>query len=194
MSGLILGVALALYGVFWSWYVGFGRKMSPDEIERVVLRLAAAGLAPERIAQLRRFLEQDDGRDFVMVNAIDFKPPERESRVLFARYGAAFRGPLLRRAGHPLIMGRAAASNLENVNCEAADGWSMAALVRYRSRADFAEIAMLFAGSENHQWKLDAMAKTFAFPAAPWFVLGGPRWVVGLVLGLTAALVHIAVV
>jgi hypothetical protein len=194
MSGLIFGVALALYGVFWSWYVGFGRKMSADEIERVMLRLEAAGLAPERIAHFRRFLEQDDGRDFVMVNAIDFKPPEKESRALFARYGAAFRGPLLRRAGHPLIMGRAAASNLESVNCEAADDWSMAALVRYRSRADFAEIAMLFAGSENHQWKLDAMAKTFAFPAAPWFMLGGPRWVVGLVLGLIAALVHIAVV
>jgi hypothetical protein len=157
-------------------------------------RLTGDAFSPAQRENLRRFLENDDGKDFVMVNAIHFKAPENESRALFAKYGAAFRGPLLRRAGHPVVMGRAAAANIENVHCESADHWSMAALVRYRSRADFAEIAALFAGSQNHQWKLDAMEKTFAFPAAPWFQLGGPRYLVALVLALGAALVHIALV
>lgn len=195
MTWLIVGVALAVYALFWSWYVGFGRKMSADEVERVMQMFAGgAEMTPARLANLRRFFEQDDGRDFVMVNAIHFKEPEKKSRALFARYGAAFRGPLLKRAGHPLIMGRAAASNIENVNCDIADHWSMAALVRYRSRRDFAGMATLFLGSEDHQWKLDAMEKTFAFPAAPWFLMAGPRWVVGLAVALCAALVHIAVV
>jgi hypothetical protein len=195
MTWLIVGTALAVYALFWSWYVGFGRKMSADEIDRVMQQLAGGPeMTPDRLANIRRFFEQDDGQDFVMVNAIHFRKPEKESRALFARYGAAFRGPLLKRAGHPLIMGRAAASNLENVKCDMADHWSMAALVRYRSRADFAEMAMLFVGSQNHQWKLDAMEKTFAFPAAPWFLLAGPRWVVALAVALCAALVHIAVV
>lgn len=195
MSWIIIGSAMAAYGLFWSWYVGFGRKVvSAAQLEDVMARLVGEGWTPERRSNLRHFFENDDGKDFVMVNAIHFKEPVNQSRALFAKYGAAFRNPLFKRAGHPLVMGRAAAANIENVNCEAADNWSMSALVRYRSRSDFAEMAMLFVGTDDHQWKLEAMEKTFAFPAAPWFVLGGPRWVVGLALALAASLVHIALV
>lgn len=194
MTWIIFGTAAVLYGVFWSWYVGFGREMSPAEIERVMEHLKGRDFTPERRDNVRRFFENDDGKDFVMVNALHFKEPMSESRKLFARYGAAFRNPLLKRAGHPLVMATAAAANVENVNCDAANHWSMAAVVRYRSRADFAEMAILFAGTDNHQLKLDAMEKTFAFPAAPWFVLGGPRVVVALILALGAALVHVAIV
>jgi hypothetical protein len=166
--------------------------MSTAEIERFMARVKEEGIPPERMESFRHFFENDDGKDFVMVNALHFKEPVKQSRALFAKYGAAFRNPLFQRAGHPLLMGSAAASNIENVNCDAADHWSVAAVVRYRSRRDFAEIAMLFAGSDNHRWKLDAMEKTFAFPAAPWFVLGGPRWLVGLALALTACVVQLA--
>jgi hypothetical protein len=194
MSWLIFGSALALYALFWSWYVGFGGRIPAAKIEAVMGCLTGDEWTPERRNDLRRFFENDDGKDFVMVNAMHFKEPESESRALFARYGRSFAGPLIRRAGHPMLMGRAAASNIESLNCEAADHWSMTALVRYRSRTDFAEMAILFAGSDDHQWKLEAMEKTFAFPAAPWFVLGGPRWIVALVLALGASLVHIALV
>jgi len=192
MSWIVFGIALALYGVFWSWYVGFGRKITPAEIEEVMKHLSGDKWTQEQRDDLRRFFENDDGKDFVMVNGLHFKEPQNESRALFAKYSAAFRGPLVRRAGHPLLMGRAAAPNIENVNCDAANHWSMAALVRYRSRRDFAEMGILFADSKDHQWKLDAMEKTFGFPAAPWFVLGGPRWIVALVLALAASLAHIA--
>jgi hypothetical protein len=194
MSWMIWLIALASYALFWSWYVGFGRKISPEKIEQVMRCLVAEEWAPERMKNLRRFFENDDGKDFVMVNALHLKEPRKESRALFNKYGAAFRTQLVRRAGHPLLMGSAAASNIENVNCEAADNWTAAALVRYRSRSDFAEMVIAFAGSEHHQYKLDAMEKTFAFPAAPWFVLGGPRWLVALALALSAALAHIALV
>jgi len=192
LSLIIFGVAFALYAVFWSWYVGFGRKISADEIEAVMACLPDEQWSEKQRENVRRFFENDDGKDFVMINALHFKEPIHQSRAMFAKYGESFRGPLLRRAGHPLIMATAAASNIENVNCDAADNWTMAASVRYRSRRDFAQMAILFAGSDDHQLKLDSVEKTFAFPAAPWIVLGGPRWVVGLGLALSAALAHIA--
>lgn len=194
MSLIIVGVALMLYAAFWSWYMGFGRKISPAEIERVMACLTDDEWTPQQVANARRFFENDDGKDFVMVNALHFKPPIKKSQALFAKYGEAFRPHLIKRAGHPILMAKAASGNVENVNSDAADDWSMAALVRYRSRRDFAEIALLFAGSADHQLKLDAVVKTFGFPAAPWFVLGGPRWIVGLALALAAALAHIALV
>ena len=36
------------------------------------------------------------------------------------------------------------------------------------------------------------MEKTFAFPAAPWMMIGGPRVVVALVMALVAALVQLS--
>jgi hypothetical protein len=193
-SLIIVGVAVGLYAAFWSWYVGFGRKISPTEIERVMACLTGDTWTPKQLASARQFFENDDGKDFVMVNGLHFRPPIKESQALFAKYGAAFRPELIKRAGHPVVMAQAAAANLENLNSDAADDWSMAALVRYRSRRDFAEIAVLFAGGANHQLKLDAMEKTFGFPAAPWFMLGGPCWVVGLAIALAAALAHVALV
>ena len=51
MSWLIFGIAVAVYAVFWSWYVGFGGKMSSEAIEGVMKRLAGAGeMTPERLA------------------------------------------------------------------------------------------------------------------------------------------------
>ncbi|MFT5443015.1 MAG: hypothetical protein ACI8W3_002060 [Myxococcota bacterium] len=193
-SLIIVAVALGLYAAFWSWYVGFGRKISPAEIERVMDCLTGGTWTSKQRDSARQFFENDDGKDFVMVNALHFRPPIKKSQALFAKYGAAFRPELVKRAGHPVLMAQAAAANLENLNSDAADDWSMAAMVRYRSRRDFAEIAILFAGGSDHQLKLDAMEKTFAFPAAPWFVLGGPRLVVGLAIALAAALAHVALV
>ena len=193
MTGVIFGGAAVLYAVFWSWYVGFGRKMSKGNVDRVMAELQHGEFTPEQRDNLRNFFETDDGKEFVMVNALHFKKPVRESKKLFSKYSASFRDPLIKRAGHPVVMATAAARNIENVNCDQADDWSMGALVRYRSRADFAEIALLFAGSENHQYKLDAMEKTFAFPASPMFMMGGPRVIVGLVLVLGAALSALAV-
>ena len=193
MTWFIFAGAGLLYAAFWSWYVGFGHKMSPAEIERVLTELKRAEVAEEQYDNLRKFFDTDDGKEFVMVNALHFKEPVRESQRLFSKYSAAFRDPLIKRAGHPVVMATAAARNVENVNCDQANDWSIGAVVRYRSRADFAEMALLFAGSENHQDKLDAMEKTFAFPASPKFMMGGPRVIVGLALALAAALLALAV-
>ncbi|MBT6593899.1 MAG: hypothetical protein HOO18_08085, partial [Porticoccaceae bacterium] len=44
MTSLIIIVStLVIYSLFWCWYVGFGRKVSPELIEQVMLHCTKAG-------------------------------------------------------------------------------------------------------------------------------------------------------
>jgi hypothetical protein len=141
---------------------------------------------------LRRFLIEDDGKDFVMVNLLHLKSPRGESLGKLNEYGKIFLGSLLRKAGHPVMFARAASGNIENVACEHADDWGAAAMIRYRSRRDLMNMLPATIGSKHHGLKLEALEKTFAFPAAPWFVLGGPKIMVALCIALLSAVLHIA--
>ena len=190
---MLTGGAL-LYALFWIWYVGFRRKVTPDEVETTMALVENAGHGnPKQREALRRFLAEDDGREFVMVNLLHLKQPVSESRRKLDTYQKIFLGKLLRKAGHPVFFARAASGNIENVNCDAADDWGAAAMVRYRSRRDFMEMLPDTVGSEHHGLKLDAMEKTFAFPASDWFMFGGPKLMVGLWIAVVALLAQLAV-
>ena len=193
-SAIIILSALFIYALFWSWYVGFGRRISKQEIEQTMQLLKGSEFSETKRAQLLRFLENDDGKDFIMVNLLTLKEPRKESRVLLNRYSKVFLGRLLKRAGHPIAMARAASGYLEALNVDEKNTWKMCFMVRYRSRSDFAQMAIDTFGSDHHSDKLAALEKTFAFPAATWFVTGGPRWIVALILALLAALLHIILV
>jgi hypothetical protein len=190
-TGIIWVSALAAYAVFWYWYVGFRPKITPQEVATTMRLFDGHSVAtPAQLEHIRHFLVSDDGKDFVMVNLLHIKEPVAESRKMLATYQKAFMGPLLRRAGHPILMARAAAGNIENVACDHTDGWTAAGLIRYRSRRDFMEILPATVGSVHHGLKLAGLQKTFAFPASSWYVLGGPRIVVALVIALIAALLQ----
>jgi hypothetical protein len=186
------GAAL-LYALFWSWYVGFGRKVSPEQVDAAMAAAKGEELLPSQLEALNKFLSEDDGKEFYMVNALHLKEPVTESQKLLNSYSRSFMGDLLKRAGHPAIAARALSGNIENVNCERADNWSAAALVRYRSRADFAAMLTNYAGGEKHGYKLQALEKTFAFPAKPIVLAGGPRIVVLLALALIAAVLQLII-
>ena len=189
MTPLVWILVFALYLAFWSWYVGFRAKIRPDEVEATMQLVREQGFGTDKQRQaLRRFLSEDDGRDFVMVNLLHLREPRSASREKLQTYQNIFLGQLLRKAGHPVFMARASSANLENLACEAADDWTAAAMVRYRSRRDLMEMLPGTVGSEHHGLKLAALDKTFAFPAGRWFMFGGPRLSVGLVL-LCGALV-----
>ena len=193
MTPFIWGSALAVYSLFWCWYTGFRRRITPEEVETTMRRVEDAGHATEKQRHaLRRFLAEDDGRDFVMVNLLQLREPLQESREKLDRYQKIFLGRLLRKAGHPVFFARAASGNIENVACEAADDWGAAAMVRYRSRRDLMEMLEDTVGSEHHGLKLAAMEKTFAFPASPWFMFGGPRLVIALLVLAMALLAELA--
>jgi hypothetical protein len=192
-TNAIWAAAAIAYAIFWCWYVGFKRKITAAEVDDTMRLLDVHEFGSEsQRKHLRHFLANDDGKDFIMVNLLHLKAPRVESRKKLEAYQKVFLGALLRKAGHPVMMARAAAGNIENVACDHADDWTAAGMVRYRSRRDFMEMLPSTVGSPHHGLKLDSLDKTFAFPASRWFMFGGPRIVVALSIALIAAILQMA--
>ena len=190
----IWGAAGFIYVLFWLWYVGLRRKITPDEVEQSMTLLTKHGEATaQQQDNLRNFLANDDGKDFVMVNLLLLNSPQQESRKKLAKYQKIFLGSLLRKAGHPVLIAMAASGNVENVACDQDEGWGAAGMIRYRSRRDLMEMLPATIGSEHHGLKLAALERTFAFPASPWFLFGGPKVLAPLFIALIAALAHLSI-
>ncbi|MFT6368752.1 MAG: hypothetical protein ACJAUG_000898 [Halioglobus sp.] len=184
-----------IYALFWCWYVGFKKKITPEEVEATMgLYQETGSWTVKQKQSIRQFLLNDDGKDFVMVNLIHLKKPIGESRQKLAAYQKIFLGSLLLKAGHPVMIVRAASGNVENVSCDHSDDWNAAGMIRYRSRRDLMEMLPATIGSDHHNLKLESLEKTFAFPSSPWFMFGGPRIVVALLIALAGALAHLIVV
>ena len=193
MSAVMIWIiAVLAYVAFWFWYVGFQKKVTPQEVAATmsIFEHDDTWTATQK-EHLRNFLLDDDGKDFVMVNLLHLKSPKKESLEKLNTYQKIFLGSLLRKAGHPVMIARAASGNVENVACDHADDWSVAGMIRYRSRRDLMDILPATIGSEHHGLKLESLEKTFAFPASPWFMFGGPRIVVALGIALLASVLHI---
>ena len=191
---IIWGVAIVAYCLFWAWYVGFGSKVSEQDLNRYMACVEQTELSEESVASFRNFFANDDGKEFFMVNLLRLKEPKNESRQLLNKYTSIFVGKLIKRAGHPYFVGLAQARNIENLNCEVVDGWTRTALMRYRSRKDLGELLVDTFRSEHHGFKLAALEKTFAFPASAILNIGSVRSLVGLVIALIAAVTHIVLV
>ena len=198
MTWIVLAV---VYAAFVGWYTNWQGPLTQSEVEAAVERMAQDG-SSEGVARLRKFLESDTGDDFVMVNLIDSpdkpKPapgigPDDTTEEVIGRYMAHMWPELLKRACHPVMMGMAATDALDVWGIEGAEHWSQAGLMRYRSRRDLIEIAGNPDFQGPHEFKIAAMTKTIAFPIDPWFQLGDPRLVLGLVFfGLASSVSLIA--
>ena len=195
MSALLIWFTTALlYLVFWTWYVGFKGKLSQPEVDDFVQDFERRGATEKQLKNLRHFLEHDDGKEWFMVNAMTLKDPEAESFKLLDKYVRAFMSGVVRRASHPIFISRALASNIENHNCDRADHWTVAAIIRYRSRRDGAHIMLDTLGSEHHDFKLQALDKTFGFPSTAVKLVVSPRVMVALVMILVATFCHLGLV
>jgi len=190
-SRYVWGVLAIFYLTFFSWYTSFGGPLTAEEIERYTSVLEAAGMEPEQLATLRAFMESDTGDDFAMLNVMDLRQtPEQVEGVepgdttadVLARYTEPFLGSALFSAAHPVMLGQAAAGAIDLWGIEGAREWTAGGLVRYRSRRDLLEQVMFASTLDIHRFKTAAMTKTIAFPIDPWFQLGDPRLVLGLVL------------
>lgn len=193
-TGWVWTICIVIYLVFFSWYTSFGGPLSDAEIDAYMAWFERDEAAtPERLAHMRRFMEEDTGDDFVMINVIDMydKPlpipgvaPTDTSNDVLNKYMEYMYPALFSRASHPVIFGQAANVAMDLMNAPGMHRWTQGAGMRYRSRRDLLEIATNpeFAGS--HEFKIAAMAKTIAFPIDPWWQLGDPRLVLALFLGL----------
>lgn len=188
-------ILLGIYGVFFSWYTSFGGPLTDEEIARYTefFENREPPLSPDRMALIRKFMEEDTGDDFVMVNVIDMyetplqvegvEPGETSDEVL-GKYMEFMYPALFARASHPVLYGQAANSAMDIMNAEGMGEWTTGAGMRYRSRRDMLEITVNPAFSGSHEFKVAAMRKTIAFPIDPWIQLGDPRLVLALLLGL----------
>jgi hypothetical protein len=198
---IVWPVLAVVYAGFLVWYTGVRGPLAPEEIDRYVARMAQREVDEERLARLRKFLEEDTGGDFLMVNAmllyerprqLDGVPADESSSEVLDRYMAFMWPALLSRACHPVVGGRAASAAIEAWGIESADRWTAAALMRYRSRRDMMEIATDPEFADSHRFKIAAMEKTVAFPIDPFVQLGGPRLLVALILFALGAVLHLA--
>ena len=199
-------IALIVYLTFRLWYDGLRKPLTPDEISHfseVFQESAENGLSTGEVATLRRFMEEDDGKEFIMVNLVKFNPSpvthpdtgqDIKASALLTEYTQPFMRKILRRAGHPVIVGQGVGGYLDAWNTPENPGWHMAGLGRYRSRRDV--ILLSFADTkfaEIHKYKIAAMQQTFAFPVQTRAALyASPRLTVGLFLALGTALLQLA--
>ena len=188
-------ILFGLYGVFFGWYTSFEGPLTDAEIGDYMAKFEnrEPSLSPERLALVRKFMEEDTGDDFVMVNVIDIydKPlpidgvePGDSSEDVLGKYMEYMYPALLSRASHPVLYGEAANSAMDLMNAEGMEHWTRGAGMRYRSRRDMLEISTNPAFRSSHAFKAAAMNKTIAFPIDPWSQLGDPRLVLGLLLAM----------
>ena len=194
--------ASATYLGFRVWYDGLRGPLRPEEIEAYLQRIETSDFTDTNdLESLRRFMEEDDGREFIMLNLVRLNPepaPHPETgeltspAKLLREYLGTFVPQLVRRAGHPLLQARKVGGYVDAWNVEPDPGWSFMGYMRYRSRRDLAELATAPAFLAAHPFKAAAMPNTFSFPTKPMLSLyAGPRVWVGLVLALVAAVIHL---
>jgi hypothetical protein len=196
------GLPTLFYLAFCGWYTNLGGPLRPDEIERYASQLAANGATGERVAQMRRFMEEDSGRQFIMVNVIEMAqsppsvagaPANESAEGLMDRYMQYMWPALLRRACHPVFLGDAVFEALDVVGIDGATQWSRAALMRYRSRRDVLDIAVNPAFSGRHEFKVAALEKTIAFPVETQIYLSDARLLLFITLLAIVAVADIGV-
>ena len=196
-------LALAIYLGFRAWYDNWKGPLSPAEVEFFMERASKApGVQYTDIQVLRRFLETDDGREFVMCNLVRLHPhqvahPETgqmcSASDMLQLYFGGFMKVLLRAGGHPMMVMRQAGGYVDSWNTAPDPGWSIVGMIRYRSRRDMIRLATDQQFFDVHPFKIAAIAQTFSFPTQH-FVGAAlrPRLAVAILLVMAAALVHLA--
>jgi len=173
----VWAVAGGLYALFLAWYRNWRGKLTPEEIERYI---ALANQTHDNdlndFGVIRKFLEEDDGREFVMVNLVKVasgKVPDPETGepvsgpALLRRYTGPFMRALFARGGHPALAARKVGGYVDAWNVPPDPGWTIVGFMRYRSRRDLMELVTDPRFTGMHAFKIAATPETFSFPTQP---------------------------
>ena len=199
-------VALTIiYGLFFTWYTDLGGKLSDDEIKSYYSKFESNALKDGRVLEsrimelLQKFMEEDSGKQFLMVNVIDMSEnptfpdgtvSEESADNLMNEYMEHMYGELIKRASHPAFIGNVVNGSMDLVGIENAEVWETAALFRYKSRRAFLEIVTHSDMNSKHKYKIAALEKTIAFPVETQLYLGDPRLLLGLIFLIIGLLVR----
>lgn len=202
----IWGTAVIIYVGFLAWYVNWRGPLTASEVSGYMAKIEALNshaTGRNDLSVFRKFLSEDDGQEFYMLNLVrvgagkiaspksgELKPAQE----VLEGYTNVFIPALMARAGHPAVVARKVGGYVDAWGVEPDPGWTVVGYMRYRSRRDVAELVSdpRFGGA--HDFKIAAMPQTFSFPTQPvMLVLMKPTYFVGLILALTAALAHLGV-
>ena len=197
---LILG---AVYIGFFFWYTDMGGKLSQEEIQIFIQKheqnIINDGVSPDseefqlRIDFLKRFMEEDNGKQFIMVNNIEMNKnpgdvvganPGESADQLMSRYMEYMWPNLLKRASHPIFMSNAVYQSMDLVGIEGAETWDQAALMRYKSRRTMMEIVTNPDMMDRHEFKIAALQKTIAYPVEPFGLYSDMRVIFGMLIAI----------
>ena len=130
-------ICLAIYAAFFSWYTSFGGPLSDAEIEKYMAYFKSAN--PEgdvaRLQIMRKFMQEDTGDDFVMINVIDMYDtplqiegvePGESSQSVLDKYMQYMYPALFSRASHPVLFGQAANVAMDLMNADGMEQWTQA--------------------------------------------------------------------
>ena len=201
----VWGVALLGYAVFLAWYFNWRGPLSKAEVETLMARMQANNVGhgdQDEMPVIRKFLEEDDGREFFMLNVIRLSEVEvadpvtgemLPARQVMAGYTRMFMPALFARGGHPALAARRIGGMVDTWGLNEVPEWSMMGYIRYRSRRDLAHLICDPRFTGAHAFKFAAMPQTFNFPTRPMIMtLASPGIWVGLTFALAAAMAQIA--
>ena len=198
-------VAAALYAGFLLFYNNWRGTLTREEIDAMLAQAEAQGGGDlNDLSIVRKFLEDDDGREFVMVNLVRVPDtmvtdPDTGAQVpaeqMMKTYSTTFVKRLIRHGGHPAIATRKVGGYVDAWMVGPDPGWSIVGFVRYRSRRDMLKMVVDPSFESMHKYKLLGVAETFSFPTQPFIrAYVSPRVTVFLTLALAAALAQLAMV
>ena len=174
-------IFLVVYFGFFVWYTNLSGPLSEEEIDLVIDRInnGETTISEKDRSNFIKFLRNDDGGDFYMVNFLDLNenPPIMEktgesatATDLLDYYMEYMYPELFIRASHPVFAGNVSAKALDHLGAEETKEWDRTAIMRYRSIRDLLEIGNNEIFSERHEYKINALVKTIAIPVSAPFL------------------------
>ena len=149
LSLLSWSIASILMLLFLFWHGAFEGPLTSDEIEHYKERYHEQHPEADS-SNLRRFLEADDGKPIVMVNAIKLYEAPIEingksfgdsSEEALSEYMSFVLPYLIKRGSYPIYNGIAVFDAMEKWGIENAEEWSIGALMHYHSRRVMIEMS-----------------------------------------------------
>ena len=174
MTLWIWGTAAILYLAFVAWYFNWSGALSEDEIDAYITAFHnSKGTENTDTEIFRKFLQDDDGDEFVMQNLVKFHDdniphpttgkPTNPRKILDGYFGP-FTAALFKRAGHPVVVSQKVGGYIDSWETSADPGWDLSSLMRYRSRRDLVELVVNPSFEDIHVFKNAAIQQTASFP------------------------------
>ena len=171
-----------VYISFFLWYTNLSGPLTEQEIETYKKIFEESNSARRDSGQWEKafkFMSEDDGKDFYMVNFLDRNESPRTMEAtgegatsldLQMHYMEYMWPQQFKRASHPVFFAFVLNPALDIVAAQGMEDWDIVAIFRYRSRRDLFEIGLNPVFDERHEYKVEALDKTIAIPVETPFI------------------------